>query len=56
MNDRIDVPDAGRGLRAHWRTRRARRRGKITYYFYDWGGKPRREESLGTDYVKAVGR
>ena len=38
------------------RRMRARRRGKITYYFYDWGGKPRREESLGTDYVKAVGR
>jgi integrase len=33
---------------------RARRRGKRTYYFYDVGGKPRREEPLGTDYVLAV--
>jgi len=35
---------------------RARHRGKTTYYFYDHGGKPRREESLGTDYVLAVKR
>lgn len=33
---------------------RARVRGKVTYYYYDWGGKPRREESLGTDFVLAV--
>ena len=38
------------------RRMRARRQGKITCYFYDWGGKPRREESLGTAYVKAMGR
>ncbi|WP_321865673.1 tyrosine-type recombinase/integrase [Paraburkholderia tropica] len=38
------------------RRMRARRRGKITYYFYDWGGKPRREESLGTDYIGAVAK
>ncbi|NML34556.1 tyrosine-type recombinase/integrase [Paraburkholderia antibiotica] len=35
---------------------RARHRGKKTYYFYDWGGKPRREESLGTDFIVAVRR
>lgn len=35
---------------------RARHRGKTIYYFYDWGGKPRREESLGTDFVLAVRR
>lgn len=35
---------------------RVRHRGKTTYYFYDWGGKPRREESLGTDFVLAVKR
>lgn len=33
---------------------RPRRRGKVTYYYYDHGGKPRREESLGTDFVLAV--
>lgn len=35
---------------------RARPRGKVTYYYYDWGGKPRREEPLGTDFVLAVRR
>ncbi|WP_167368738.1 tyrosine-type recombinase/integrase [Paraburkholderia tuberum] len=35
---------------------RARHRGKVTYYYYDLGGKPRREESLGTDFVLAVKR
>ncbi|NUX55964.1 tyrosine-type recombinase/integrase [Paraburkholderia youngii] len=35
---------------------RPRRRGKVTYYYYDWGGKPRREEPLGTDFVLAVKR
>lgn len=35
---------------------RARHRGKKTYYFYDHGGKPRREESLGTDFIAAVKR
>lgn len=33
---------------------RARHRGKSTYYYYDWGGKPRREESLGSDFVLAI--
>jgi len=33
---------------------RARVRGSKTYYFYDQGGKPRKEVSLGTDYVLAV--
>ncbi|WP_333998238.1 tyrosine-type recombinase/integrase [Burkholderia orbicola] len=35
---------------------RARHRGNITYYYYDHGGKPRREEPLGTDFVLAVRR
>ncbi|TCG09301.1 hypothetical protein BZM27_05735 [Paraburkholderia steynii] len=35
---------------------RARHRGETIYYYYDHGGKPRREESLGTDYRKAVTR
>lgn len=35
---------------------RARKRGGKTYYSYDFGGKPRREESLGTDYGLAVKR
>jgi integrase len=35
---------------------RARHRGKVTYYFYDHGGKPRREEPLGTEFVLAVKR
>jgi integrase len=33
---------------------RPRRRGKVTYYYYDHGGKPRREEPLGTDFVLAI--
>ena len=33
---------------------RARKRGEVTYYFYDLGGKPRKELSLGKDYVLAV--
>jgi integrase len=33
---------------------RARVRGGTTYYFYDTGGKPRREISLGTDYILAI--
>jgi integrase len=33
---------------------RARRRGKVTYYLYDTGGKPRHEIPLGTDYILAV--
>lgn len=33
---------------------RARKRGAVTYYFYDHGGKPRKETPLGTDYGLAV--
>lgn len=33
---------------------RARRRGDVTYYYYDAGGKPRKELPLGTDYPMAV--
>ena len=33
---------------------RARHRGKVTYYYFDTGAKPRREIPLGTDYVAAV--
>ncbi|MBB0025132.1 tyrosine-type recombinase/integrase [Ralstonia pickettii] len=33
---------------------RARHRGDKTYYFYDLGGKPRKEKSLGSDYIEAV--
>jgi integrase len=33
---------------------RARRRGEVTYYYYDAGGKPRKELPLGTDYPMAV--
>ncbi|MGI4815892.1 MAG: tyrosine-type recombinase/integrase [Janthinobacterium lividum] len=33
---------------------RARHRGKVIYYFYDAGGKPRKETALGTDFVAAV--
>lgn len=33
---------------------RARVRGEKTYYTYDQGGKPRREVSLGTDYLLAI--
>lgn len=35
---------------------RARKRGAVTYYFYDHGGKPRQEESLGRDYGLAIKR
>lgn len=35
---------------------RARVRGSLTYYFYDHGGSPRREESLGKDYGLAIQR
>ena len=35
---------------------RVRQRGKVAYYFYDHGGKPRRETSLGTDYGLAIKR
>lgn len=33
---------------------RARHRGKVTYYYFDTGSKPRREIPLGSDYVAAV--
>lgn len=33
---------------------RERKRGKTTYYFYDLGGKPRKELPLGTDYGLAI--
>lgn len=33
---------------------RARHRGRITYYFLDTGKRPRREISLGSDYIEAV--
>ncbi len=33
---------------------RARARNGVTYYFYDTGGSPRKEISLGTDYVLAL--
>jgi integrase len=33
---------------------RLRKRGKVTYYFYDLGGTPRKEISLGTDYALAA--
>lgn len=35
---------------------RVRKRGGTTYYFYDHGGKPRKEESLGQDYGLAIKR
>lgn len=33
---------------------RKRKRGKLVYYFYDLGGSPRREISLGKDYGLAI--
>lgn len=33
---------------------RARHRGNKTYYFYDAGGKPRKEIPLGSDFIAAV--
>ncbi len=33
---------------------RERRRGDKIYYYYDLGGKPRKELSLGTDYGLAI--
>lgn len=35
---------------------RVRKRGGRRYYFYDHGGTPRREESLGRDYALAIKR
>jgi integrase len=42
-----------RNLRARTRARSGR---TVVYYFYDAGGKPRREIALGTDYVMALRR
>ena len=33
---------------------RARKRGEITYFYYDTGGRPRKEIPLGKDYISAV--
>ncbi|WXL27720.1 tyrosine-type recombinase/integrase [Ectopseudomonas mendocina] len=33
---------------------RERKRGNTTYYFYDLGGRPRKEKPLGTDYGLAI--
>lgn len=33
---------------------RARTRWSKTHYYYDWGGTPRREEPLGSDFVLAI--
>jgi integrase len=35
---------------------RARHRGKSTYYYYDHGGTPRKEQPLGKDFILAVKR
>ena len=35
---------------------RVRKKGKKTFYYYDHGGKPRREEPLGSDYGLAIKR
>lgn len=35
---------------------RVRKKGKKTFYYYDHGGKPRREEPLGCDYGLAIRR
>lgn len=35
---------------------RARTRWSKTHYYYDWGGKPRREEPLGSDFILAIKR
>ena len=35
---------------------RVRRKGRKTFYYYDHGGKPRREEPLGSDYGRAIQR
>ena len=35
---------------------RIRKRGTRSYYYYDHGGKPRKEEPLGTDYGLAIKR
>lgn len=35
---------------------RIRKRGRKVFYYYDHGGKPRREEPLGSDYALAIQR
>lgn len=35
---------------------RARRKGRKVFFYYDHGGKPRREEPLGSDYGRAIQR
>ena len=35
---------------------RMRKRWRKVYYYYDHGGKPRREEPLGSDFILAVKR
>lgn len=49
MGRRPQSPDAVPRLRV-------RKRGGKRYYFYDHGGQPRREESLGRDYALAIKR
>jgi integrase len=44
-------PTANLNLPPHMR---ARKRGEVTYYFYDLGGKPRKEKPLGKSYIDAV--
>jgi integrase len=45
------TPTINRNLPPHMR---ARVRGDIVYYFYDTGGKPRKEISLGKNYIEAI--
>lgn len=49
MGRRPSNPDAVPRLRA-------RKRAGKTWYYYDHGGKPRREEPLGCDYARAIRR
>lgn len=45
------TPTTNRNLPPHMR---ARRRGETIYYYYDTGGKPRKEIPLGKIYIEAV--
>lgn len=49
MGRRPSRPDAVPNLRV-------RKKGKKVFYYYDHGGKPRREEALGSDYGLAITR